>query len=178
MTAKTISLLAAMALPIAIPALAAPAQAGVVGEDSAACAGGKGPAIQANIVGLKDRAGEVKLELYPANETDFLRDDYLLVQEHKLFRRVTARTPSSGAVALCIRVPAPGRYAILFTHNRDSKSKFDFWTDGAGFPSNQRLGRSRPKLNQAIIDVGPGITTTSIQAQYLRGFGGFGPMKE
>jgi uncharacterized protein (DUF2141 family) len=177
MTVKKI-LVTISALPIALLPLAAPAQAGVVGEDSALCANGKGPAIQANIVGLKDRAGEVKLEIYPANENDFLRDDYLLVQEHKTFRRVTARTPQSGPVAMCIKVPAPGRYALLFTHNRDGKSKFDFWSDGAGFPSNLRMGRSKPKLNQAIIDVGPGITTTNIRAQYLRGFSGFGPMKE
>ena len=178
MTVKTM-LVAIAAIPMAaLLPFASPAEAGVIGEDGALCASGKGPAIQANIVGLKDRAGLVKLELYPANETDFLRDDYLLVQEHKIFRRVTAGTPKSGAVEMCIKVPAPGRYALLFTHNRDGKSKFDFWTDGAGFPSNQRMGRSRPKLNQAIIDVGPGITTTKIQAQYLRGFGGFGPMKD
>lgn len=161
----------------ALPA-ATPARAGTVGEDSAVCNSGSGPAIQANIVGLKDRAGEVKLELYPAVEGDFLRDDYLLQQEHKTFRRVTARTPQAGPVAICIRVPAPGRYALLFTHNRDSKSKFDFWSDGAGFPSNQRLGRSRPKLGQAIITAGQGVTVTTIQAQYLRGLGGFGPLKD
>jgi uncharacterized protein (DUF2141 family) len=154
------------------------ARAGTVGEDSAMCNGGGGPAIQANIVGLKDRVGEVKLELYPAVEGDFLRDDYLLQQEHKTFRRVTARTPQTGPVSLCIRVPAPGRYALVFTHNRDSKSKFDFWSDGAGFPSNERLGRSRPKLGQAIIVAGQGITVANIRAQYLRGLGGFGPLKD
>jgi uncharacterized protein (DUF2141 family) len=167
-------LIAAAALPLALFPFAALAQ--TVGEDSALCNGGKGPAIQANIVGMKDRAGEVKLEIYPANETDFLRDDYLLKQEHKLFRRITALTPKSGAVSLCIRVPGPGRYAILFTHNRDSQSKFNFWSDGAGFPGNQRMGRSRPKLASAIIDAGPGITNVNIRAQYLRGLGGFSPM--
>ena len=169
-------LIAMAALPMAMIPLAAPAQ--TVGEDSAICNAGKGPAIQANIVGLKDRAGEVKLELYPANETDFLRDDYLLQQEHKTFRRVTALTPKSGAVSICIKVPGPGRYAILFTHNRDGKEKFDFWTDGAGFPGGERMGRSRPKLNQALIDAGPGITNVTIRAQYLRGLGGFAPMKD
>ena len=174
MTTK--SFLAAAAL--AMLSLATAAQAGIVGADSAICAAGQGPAIQANIIGLKDRAGEVKLELYPANETDFLRDDDLLEHEHKTFRRITAPTPKSGAVSICIKVPAPGRYAILFTHNRDGKEKFGIWSDGAGFPGNQRLGRSRPKLAQAIIDVGPGITTTNISAQYLRGFGGFSPMAD
>jgi hypothetical protein len=174
MKTATRFLIAAAALPVALLPLAVTAQ--TVGEDSALCNGGKGPAIQANIVGMKDRAGEVKLEIYPANETDFLRDDYLLKQEHKLFRRITALTPKSGAVSLCIKVPGPGRYAILFTHNRDSQSKFNFWSDGAGFPGNQRMGRSRPKLAYAIIDAGPGITTTNIRAQYLRGLGGFSPM--
>lgn len=159
-------------------ALAAPADAVVLGEDAAACAGGKGPAIEANIVGLKDRVGEIKLELYPANEGDFLRDDYLLQQEHKTFRRVTARPPKSGVVQMCVKVPAPGRYALLFTHNRNAQSKFNFWSDGAGFPSNQKLGRARPKLAQALINVGPGITAATIQAQYLRGFSGFGPIAQ
>src|SRR3569833_59837 len=138
------------ALPMALSPLAATAQ--TVGEDAALCNGGHGPAIQANIVGMKDRAGEVKLEIYPANETDFLRDDYLLIREHKLFRRITALTPKSGAVSLNNKEPNPERYAILFTHNRDSQSKFNFWSDGAGFPSRERMGRSRPKLHQAQID--------------------------
>ncbi len=77
---------------------------------------------------------------------------------------------------MCIRVPAPGTYAMLFTHDRDGKNKFNFWSDGAGFPSNQRLGRSRPKLRQAMVRVGNGVTTVNIRAQYLRGLGGFSPL--
>jgi uncharacterized protein (DUF2141 family) len=152
------------------------AEAGVLGSDSAACAGGAGPAIRANVVGLKDRTGELKLELYPANEADFLKDDRDLIKEGKFFRRIRVPTPQSGAVALCIRAPNPGRYALLFTHNRDGKNKFDFWIDGAGFPSNMKLGRTRPKLNMALINVGPGVTVTDIKAQYLRGLGGFAPL--
>jgi uncharacterized protein (DUF2141 family) len=153
-----------------------PATAQVAGTDAAACTSGDGPAIRANIVGLKDRTGRLKLELYPANQADFLRDDTLLVREGKTFRRVWAQTPAAGQVSLCIRVPAPGRYAILFTHDRDGKNKFNFWRDGAGFPSNTKLGRSRPKLAGATIDVGRGVTTTTIRAQYLRGLSGFGPV--
>jgi uncharacterized protein (DUF2141 family) len=152
------------------------ASAQVLGEDAAACTGGRGPAIQVEVSGLKDRAGRLKLELYPATEEDFLKDDRDLAKEGKTFRRVWANTPPSGAVVMCIRVPAPGTYALLFTHDRDGKNKFDFWSDGAGFPSNQRLGRSRPKLRQAIVNVGNGVTDVNIRAQYLRGLGGFGPL--
>jgi len=156
----------------------ATAQAGVLGSDSAACTSGEGPAIRANIEGLKDRVGELKLELYPANDTDFLKDDRDLIKEGKFFRRIRVPTPQSGPISLCIRAPGPGRYALLFTHNRDGKNKFDFWTDGAGFPSNVKLGRSRPKVGMATLNVGNGVTVTNIEAQYLRGLGGFGPIKK
>jgi len=149
---------------------------GILGSDAAACAPGHGPAIQANIVGLKDRTGELKLELYPDNEQDFLKGDRDLLAQGKLFRRVWVPTPASGPTSLCIRVPRPGHYALLFTHNRDGRNKFSFWSDGAGFPSNVKLGRSRPKVAQAQIAVGEGVAVTTIRAQYLRGLGGFGPV--
>ena len=37
---------------------------------------------------------------------------------------------------------------------------------------------SRPKLPQALVDVGAGTVTTTIRMQYLRGLGGFGPTSE
>jgi uncharacterized protein (DUF2141 family) len=169
------SLAALAATLIAIVGTPAVAQAGVLGSDSAACMSGGGPAIRVNVDGLKDRAGELKLELYPANDADFLKDDRDLIKEGKFFRRVRVPTPATGPIALCIKAPMPGRYALLFTHNRDGKNKFNFWSDGAGFPSNERLGRSRPKLEMATINVPEGVVTTDIHAQYLRGLGGFAP---
>ena len=170
--------------PLAILAAAAgttlavaPAAGEVIGMDAAACTGREGPAILANLTGLKDRKGRLKLELYPANEDDFLKDDRDLVAEGKTFRRVWVQTPPSGSIEICIRVPRPGRYALFATHDRDGKNKFNFFQDGAGFPGGARLGMSRPKLPQAIIDVGNGVATTNIRMQYLRGLGGFGPIK-
>ncbi len=158
-----------------LTAAAPPAEATVLGGDASACVSG-GPAVLATITGLKDRQGELKLELYPANEDDFLKDDRDLLKAGKVFRRVRVPTPASGPTVMCIRVPHPGRYALLFTHNRDGKNKFSIWQDGAGFPSNQKLGRSRPQLRQAIIDVPAGVATITIRAQYLRGLSGFGPV--
>jgi uncharacterized protein (DUF2141 family) len=148
-----------------------------LGSDAAACDAGGGPAILANISGLKDRTGRVKLELFPATQEDFLKDDRDLIAEGKIFRRVWAAMPASGPVSICIRVPHPGRYALLFTHDRDGKNKFNFWTDGAGIPGNQKLGRSKPKVGEATVDVGDGVAVVDIRVQYLRGiFSGFGPI--
>ena len=166
----TLSIVAALA--------ATTASAQVLGSDAAACAPGNGPAILANLSGLKDRKGSLKLELYPGNEDDFLKDDRDLIKEGKFFRRVRVPTPASGNISVCIRAPRPGRYALLATHDRDGKNKFNFFQDGAGFSSNKRLGMSRPKVGQALIDVGGGVTTTTIRMQYLRSvLSGFGPAK-
>ncbi len=156
--------------------LANHAGAQVLGGDAAACRPGGGPAIAVEITGLKDRTGELRLELYPDQEADFLKNHNTLIAEGKTFRRVTVPTPATGPTSMCIRVPRPGRYALLLTHNRDGKSKFSFWNDGAGFASNKKLGRSRPKVEQALVEAGTGVTVIHVTAQYLRGLGGFGPI--
>lgn len=162
---------------ILLPMAAFAAGARIGGQDVAACVDADGPAVQANISGLKDRTGRIKLELYPATEDDFLRDDTKLLAEGKTFQRIWAPMPKTGPVAMCIKVPKPGRYALFFTHDRDGKNKFNFWRDGGGVPSNIRIGASKPKLATATIEVGPGITVSNIRAQYLRGLSGLGPIK-
>jgi uncharacterized protein (DUF2141 family) len=147
--------------------------AGVLGDPGC----GTAPAIRVAVEGLKDRRGELKLELYPDTEHDWLRDDRDLLREGKLFRRVRVPVPADGPVTLCIRVPGPGRYALFFTHNRDGRNKFSFWTDGAGLPGNARIGRARPKLEQGVVEVGGGTAGVTIRAQYLRGLSGFGPLR-
>lgn len=149
----------------------------IVGTDAMACEPGQGPAILATITGLKDRKGRLKLELYPANETDFLKDDRDLDAQGKVFRRVWADTPAAGPVSMCIKVPREGRYALFFTHDRDGKNKFSFWSDGGGVPGNIKLGRARPKLATATVEVPNGVANVTIIAQYLRGLSGFGFLK-
>ncbi|MFM9829376.1 MAG: DUF2141 domain-containing protein [Sphingomonas sp.] len=163
--------LCALAMPA--PGYARPA----IGTDGAACDQAQGPAILATITGLKDRAGRLKLELYPATDEDFLKDDRDLEAQGKVFRRIWAATPATGTVAMCIKVPHEGRYALFFTHDRDGKNKFNFWSDGGGVPGNVKLGRARPKLSSAIVDVPNGVAAVEIKAQYLRGLSGFGFLK-
>ncbi|MDV3458776.1 DUF2141 domain-containing protein [Sphingomonas sp. HF-S4] len=167
----TRSLASAAAAALAFTAVPAAAD-----TTDGSCAIAGGPRVIVNVTGLKDRTGRLKVELYPANEADFLKDDRELVREGKPFRRVWAPMPASGAVSVCIRAPSAGQWALLFTHDRDGKNKFNFWQDGAGFPSNARLGRSRPKVRQALVNVAPGGGQITVRAQYLKGLGGFGPL--
>lgn len=146
-----------------------------VGQDADLCRSGRGPAIQVNVQGLKDRRGELWLELYPPKPDDFLSPDTDLMAQGKIFRRTRSRLPAAGSVEICIRVPQPGRYALMLRHNRVERDKFSFWSDGAGVPANQSLGRSKPRLDQALVTAGPGVTVVAIKMQYLRGFG-FSPL--
>lgn len=167
-------LIAAAAVAMLVPA---GVSAAVLGSDAAACINRDRPAIEVLVTGLKDRTGSLKLELYPATEEDFLKDDRDLIAEGKFFRRVRAAMPANGPVTLCITAPDPGRYALFFTHDRDGKNKFNVWTDGAGLPSNEKIGRAKPQLSQAVVTVPRGVRRIAIRAQYLRGIiPSFGPV--
>ncbi len=137
-----------------------------------------GPALIVTALGLKDRQGVLRVEVYPANDEDFLADDNILVSAGKTFRRVEVAVPPSGPATLCVRVPAAGRYSVSLLHDRDSNQKFSVWSDGIGFPGDPKLTRSKPRAAAATVNAGPGLTPVSITLNYLHGLFSFGPLKQ
>jgi uncharacterized protein (DUF2141 family) len=135
-----------------------------------------GPAVLIDAIGLKDRSGVLRAELYPANEHDFLADDNALVEQGKTFRRVELVLASPGPARLCIRAPAPGAYALALIHDRDQTRGFSLLHDGIGFPGNPKLGFSRPAAAAARIVVPTGVVETQILLNYRRGLFSFGPL--
>ena len=121
------------------------------------------------VVGLKDRKGSLKLEVYPANESDFLQDDNILLNQGKVFRRVEAPVPPNGPVELCIRLPGPGSYSIVLLHDRNRNHKFDWMADGVGFGGNPRLGWTKPKASDAKVTAALGINRVSMVLNYRQG---------
>lgn len=137
-----------------------------------------GPAVVVTPAGLKDRAGKLRLELYPDNDNDFLEADAVLVREGKTFRRVEVPIPVTGPADLCIRAPRPGTYALSLVHERSGTRKFHLSSDGVGFPNDPKLGFSRPKAAAARLPVGDGVTHIVIRMNYRRGLFAFGPLGE
>jgi uncharacterized protein (DUF2141 family) len=135
-----------------------------------------GPAFLVSVIGLKDRRGLLKLELYPDNDADFLADDNVLVMAGKTFRRVEMRVPKEGPVVLCIRAPGPGNYALSLLHDRDADRKFSLSIDGIGFAGNPKLGFSRPHAAEATAHVGTQPTKITVVLNYRRGLFSFGPL--
>jgi uncharacterized protein (DUF2141 family) len=142
-----------------------------LGKAEAACRVGEtGPALLITAAGLKDFKGLVRAELYPDNDTDFLQDDAILVNQGKTFRRVDLNLVAGRPAVLCMRVPAAGRYALSLLHDRDRNLKFGLFSDGIGFSANPKLKRSKPSVAVAVITAGSGLTPISITMNYLRGF--------
>lgn len=135
-----------------------------------------GPAFLVTVVGLKDRRGRLKLEVYPDNDRDFLADDNVLLQQGRTFRRVEVRVPGDPEPTLCIRVPRPGHYALSLLHDRDSNRKFGLSVDGIGFSGNPRLGMSKPKAASVRIAAGAGVTPVRIVLNYRSGVFSFSPI--
>jgi uncharacterized protein (DUF2141 family) len=136
-----------------------------------------GPSFLVTANGLKDRKGRLKLELYPANDTDFLADDNILVAAGKPFRRVETAISPSGPVQLCIRAPGPGLYALSLLHDRDGDRKFALSVDGIGFAGNPKLGLRKPTARAASARALSGPTPIAITLNYRRGLFSFGPLE-
>jgi uncharacterized protein (DUF2141 family) len=150
-----------------------------LGQAEGKCrAGETGPALMINVVGLKDRGGTMKAELYPANDQDFLADDNVLINAGKTFRRVVIDVPASGNVQMCIRAPSAGTYGLSLLHDRDANRKFGLSIDGVGFGSNpSSLGPFKPKIAVGRVVAGSGITPVNVRMMYRRGLMSFGPIK-
>ncbi|MCW1381383.1 DUF2141 domain-containing protein [Novosphingobium sp. KCTC 2891] len=136
-----------------------------------------GPAFMVEVAGLKDHTGRLKLEVYPANDADFLADDNVLVAAGKTFRRVEVAVPAAGTPHLCVRVPAPGAYAVTVLHDRDGNRKFNWTHDGIGFSGNPKLGWSKPKARSVSATAGSGVTPLRIVLNYRNGLMSVGPIR-
>lgn len=138
----------------------------------------QGPAYLLSVTGLKDRSGNLKLELYPSNDADFLQDDNVLINAGKAFARVEVPVPASDPVNLCIRAPRPGSYSLVLMHDRDSNRKFGLSIDGIAFPGDPRMCWGRPKADKARAVVGSTPVRLPVTMQYRRSLVCFGPLKK
>ena len=172
---KLIMMLAALAPPLAAAQVPSSPSLGIA--EGRCRPNEPGPALLITVIGLKDRGGTMKAELYPANQDDFLQDDNILINTGKTFRRAVIDVPKSGNVQICLRAPGPGAYALSLLHDRDANRKFGLSTDGVGFGSNpQSLGPMKPRVAVARVTVGNGVTPVTVRMMYRKGLFSFGPL--
>lgn len=163
------------ALLLLTAAVAAPAAAqDILGPDAAACRPGSGrDAVLLTVDGFKNRDGTLRVELWPGNEQDFLRNHHELVAEGKAYQRVTVPVPRSGAAQVCVPLPGPGLYALGAFHSPAGVRKFNYKDDGATFTRNPRVGifNTKPKASDVAMKFNNGLSEAHVTLNYLRGLG-------
>ncbi len=135
--------------------------AAVLGLADACAPGAQGPAALVTVHGFKDRVGNLRIAIYPANEADFLAPA-------RYVQRLDTRVTPQGEMTVCAPIPTPGDHIVVALHDRDSNGKLGPFRDGAGFSRNPKLGLSKPKVQAVNVGI-EGVTPLRIQLNYLQG---------
>lgn len=155
---------AALGLAFSLVFAGAPAvaQAG----DAAACRSGGGPtgsAILVNVSGFRERAGNVRVNVYGSDPSRFLaRGAYV--------RQINVPVSGTGSMRICVAVPGPGRYAVAVRHDSDGNGRSG-WSDGGGFSRNPSISlvNLRPSYDRVAFNVGRGVAGVNITLLYRYG---------
>jgi uncharacterized protein (DUF2141 family) len=145
---------------LVLAAQASPAQA-VLGPDAPACRG-SGPALLVNVDGFKARTGRIRVNVYGSDPGKFLaRGQYV--------RQINVPVTRSGAMPICVSLPAAGRYAVAVRHDVDGDGSD--WGDGGGYSRNPRLSLTnlRPNYNNVAFNVGRAVQPVNVVLNYRFG---------
>ncbi len=137
------------------------ASAAAFGLPDACAPGARGPAALVTVHGFKDRAGRLRIAIYPATEADFLAPA-------RYVQRLDTPVTPEGDMTVCAPVPQAGEHVVVALHDRDSNGKLGPFRDGAGFSRNPRLGLSKPKIDAVKVRL-DGVTPMRIELNYLQG---------
>lgn len=148
---------------LALLAPAAGAQASVLGPDAEACEANGKPAVLVKVDKLKARTGKLRVQVYGSNPADFLA-------KGRKLRRIDVPVTASGAMEVCVALPAAGNYAVAVRHDLDGNGKSG-WNDGGGFSRNPRISLSslKPSYDRVVIAVGEGVRPVNVVLNYRDG---------
>ena len=133
-----------------------------VGNDMSRCAADKGPSVLVMVRGVKESAGKIRVQSYPATGSAWLA-------KGRWLHRIESRA-NSGNMNFCVPVPSEGRYGIAVRHDRNGNGKTDISQDGGGFsnnPSISILNLGKPSVSKVAFQAGPGVTKITINLKYL-----------
>ena len=154
---------AALVIAGALTAVPTAAQS-ILGPEAEACRpGAGGTAALVRIYGFKDRAGDVRIQLYGNNPDDFLA-------KGKKLKRIELPVTAEGDMVVCVALPNRGEWAIAVRHDRDGNHKSG-WNDGGGFSGNPKLSLAdlKPRLEETAFTARDGVTVVDVVLNYRAG---------
>lgn len=133
-----------------------------IGNDLSKCNAGDGPAVLVQVRGVKEAAGRVRVQSYPATGSAWLA-------KGRWLNRIESRA-NAGSMNFCVPVPAEGKYGIAVRHDRNANGKTDISKDGGGFsnnPSINILNLGKPSVGKVAFHAGPGVTRITVNLKYM-----------
>lgn len=155
-----------------LPAVAqdgAPATPVIAPADLSACTPGAQNVALITVSGFRDRKGNVRAELYPDNDDDFLAPGSKLRAAGKSFARLDIATPAEGPARICLKLPHAGHYAMAILHDRNADGRLDPFSDGFGFPNNPKMGFGKPKAAEVSFTAPDDMVELAIRLNYWQG---------
>jgi uncharacterized protein (DUF2141 family) len=131
-------------------------------NDMSRCSAGKGPAILVTVRGLKQAAGNIRVQSYPATSGAWL-------SKGQWINRIETRA-SAGTMTFCVPVPAAGNYGIAVRHDLNANGKTDLRQDGGGFSNNPSINifnLGKPSVSKVSFYAGEGVTRIAITLKYM-----------
>ena len=133
-----------------------------ISNNMARCNAGDGPAVLVSVRGVKQAAGNVRVQSYPATGNAWLAKSQWL---HRIESRASA-----GAMTFCVPIPAAGNYGIAVRHDVNGNGKTDISKDGGGFSNNPSISifnLGKPSVRKVSFYAGTGVTKITINLKYM-----------
>lgn len=133
-----------------------------ISNNMARCNAGDGPAVLVSVRGVKQAAGSVRVQSYPATGNAWLAKSQWL---HRIESRASA-----GAMTFCVPIPAAGNYGIAVRHDVNGNGKTDISKDGGGFSNNPSISifnLGKPSVGKVSFYAGTGVTKITINLKYM-----------
>lgn len=115
--------------------------------------------LEVEVQGLRDRAGNIAVEIHPDQEDDFMS---VLVSRQRL------KTPGKDPT-VCVPLPGPGSYILVVLHDRNEDQKLSILSDGFGFSRNPKIGMGLPKRDEIYFEAISGQNRQTVILNYVQG---------
>jgi uncharacterized protein (DUF2141 family) len=147
------------AVLLAVPAFADHRE---TSPDDPSCAKGGVPAVLVHVAGLKNGAGQVRVQAYGPGSANYLK-------KGRWAGRVDVAVSGRRSLDVCLPLPAAGQYSVAVRHDANANRKSD-WNDGAGFSRNPRLSLlGRPSFGETAVAVQRGPARINVVLNYRQG---------
>ena len=133
-----------------------------IGNDSARCTAGAGPAVKVTVKGIEGSIGTLRVQSYRATEGDWLK-------KGRWVNRIELPA-RAGAMVFCVPLPSAGSYAIAVRHDANGNGKTEISSDGGGMSNNPAItifNLGKPNYRKTAFAVGDGVTAIQITMKYM-----------